>query len=338
MNKDISNYLLVLILILLGSCKEKNEIHQPELKYPSVSIAPSIMKMDIAKVENAPNVITRTIIEDSNGNIWFATFGGIIKYDGNSFMNITKAETKSRFFSILEDTKGDFWFGSIGSGVYYYDRKTFQNFTTKEGLANDSVTNIYEDKKGNIWFGTLGGATCYDGKVFQNFTTVQGLEDNDINSILEDDEGTFWFGTRGYASIYDGKTFTKIIDDLGNPFANIRHIIKDKNGNIWLGGNGGLWCYKDKEFTNYTKDFVGYIYEDSEGNIWTSSQSSPIQGWTLSKYAATTLENKAINPTEIKTGEGMFFGILEDSNGNIWSGTLNGVYKYDGKTFDDFKL
>ncbi|WP_409456458.1 two-component regulator propeller domain-containing protein [Sphingobacterium sp.] len=53
----------------------------------------------------------------------------------------------------------------------------------------------------------------------------------------------------------------------GKPFKNVRSIIADKNGNIWLGGNDGLWSYDGITFTNYTRQFVGYIYEDKNGNI-----------------------------------------------------------------------
>lgn len=33
----------------------------------------------------------------------------------------------------------------------------------------------------------------------------------------------------------------------------------------------------------------------------------------------------------------MIFGILEVYDGSIWFGTLNGVQRYDGNTFSDFK-
>jgi len=84
-----------------------------------------------------------------------------------------------------------------------------------------------------------------------------------------------------------------------------------------------------------TNNFVGYIYEDKKGNIWTSSTST--NGWALSRYDIATIDNEKKTVTEVKSEEGLFFGILEDSDGNIWTGTLNGVYRYDGNTFDDFK-
>lgn len=35
--------------------------------------------------------------------------------------------------------------------------------------------------------------------------------------------------------------------------------------------------------------------------------------------------------------KGMIFGILEATDGSIWFGALDGVYRYDGNTITDFK-
>lgn len=317
-----------------------------------------------------PNSIVRTIRQDRKGNIWIASWEGIFKYDGKSFTNVTAKVSSARFFSILEDRKGNFWFASIGSGVYYYNGKSFQNFTTRNGLASDRVTHIYEDKTGNIWFGTEGGASRYDGKSFRNFKmretlpVVQGdsthvsayqqpiPEDswmhNDVNAIIEDKAGKLWFATRGYTFIYNGKTFTPVNSKDGKPFANVRSIIKDKKGNIWLGGYNGLWRYNGNHFTNFSQKFTGYIYEDKKGNIWTSSENyndlnrilsgnrASISAWVLSRYDEKSLSAKKPIVTEI-ANKPMIFGILEDDKNDIWFGSVDGVYCYNGKTITDFK-
>ena len=344
MKKYIPIYSLLLLLVLIASCKEQNKTDLPE---DSISQAEgSLPKSDPYFVESkaitssfGPSSITRNILQDRKGNIWLATWEGIIRYDGISFTNFTNKEGLRRFhvFSVLEDKKGNIWFGTIGAGVYRYDGKLFTNFTTKDGLAHNGVGCIYEDETGNIWFGTQGGASRYDGKSFRNFTTKDGLTNNDINSIIEDKTGKFWFGTRGGTCIYDGKTFTSFTNKEGGPYINVRSIIEDKNGNIWLGGNDGLWCYDSSSLTNFTTDFVGYIYEDKKGNIWTSSAADGnAHNWVLSRYDEKSLHNEKTTASRITVQENMFFGILEDTNGNIWLGTLNGVYRYDGETFFDF--
>lgn len=323
-------------------------------------------------VSQGPNSIVRTIKQDRKGNIWITSWEGVFKYDGKSFANVTAEVSSARFFSVLEDRKGNLWFASIGSGVYYYDGKSFQNFTTGDGLANNVVAEIYEDKTGNIWFGTNYGASRYDGKSFRNLKMSeapavtpgdsvytgpvaartegdsahvsfyqQGLPKvhwthNDVNSIIEDKSGKLWFGTRGNATVYDGKTFATITNNDGKPFTNVRSIIKDKKGNMWLGGHDGLWRYDGSTFTNFTQNFVGYIYEDKNGNIWTSSESANGRGWVLSRYDGKSLADNRPTVTEI-TNKPMIFGILEDDKGNIWFGAFDGVYRYDGKTISGFK-
>jgi ligand-binding sensor domain-containing protein len=308
-------------------------------------------KADPPAGSTPPGNITRNIIQDRKGNIWFAAFDGIFKYDGSSFSNITSKVSSSRFFSVAEDRKGNFWFGSIGEGVYKYDGKTFQNFTIKEGLVNNEVGCIYEDKAGNIWFGANGGASLYDGKTIRNFIMDGDLmkEDhtgksfpmvrppNEVNSIIEDKKGRLWFATRGNTFVYDGKTFVVFAHE-GKPFKNVRTLMEDRDGNIWLGGNDGLWRYNGITCTNFTTKFVGYVYQDRKGNIWTSSEAT--KDWALSRYEGKSLTSMLSSKpvvTEVKSDERMIFGILEASDGTIWYGTLNGVSHYDGNTGINFK-
>lgn len=363
--KNLNLCSVLLLFIFIASCKGQKKIDEPREKITqSKTSIPQEVKDNLADsdpyfIESeaitsayGPTSITRNMIQDRKGNIWLACWKGIIRYDGKTFTNFTNKEGLRRFrvFSILEDRTGAIWFGTIGAGVYHYDGASFTNFTTKEGLANDKIGCIYEDKAGKIWFGTMGGVSCYDGSSFRNFTTNEGLCNDDINAIIEDEDGKFWFGTRGEACFYDGKTFTNLKNDAGAPFINVRSVIKDRKGNIWLGGNNGLWSYDGSSFTNYTRDFVGYIYEDKNGNIWTSSEASA-GSWVLSCHDEKALEDKQlrlapvtsllssgtekvlydemIKSTQILEAEGMFFGILEDREGHIWFGTLEGVGRYN---------
>lgn len=341
MKKSVQIYTLFLMFVSYTLCEGQNKTDLPtdSIKYDS----------DAGITSLGPITITRGIEQDRSGDIWFATFQGVFRYDGKSFVNIISEVSSARFFSVLEDRKGNLWFGSIGSGVYYYDGKAFQNFTTNDGLLNNEITCIYEDKSGNIWFGAGGGASRYDGKSFQNYVMNEDsiIEDrtrktfpniprppHGVNSVIEDKTGKFWFGTNGNAFVYDGKAFTTLTH-LGKPFRNVRSIIEDKKGNIWLAGQFGLWRYDGNTFTNITRDGVPHVYEDKNGNIWTGSQS---RGWALSRYDEKSLSNNKPTVTEIRLEDldNMIFTILEANDGSIWFGTLLGAYRYDG-AISDFK-
>lgn len=175
------------------------------------------------------------------------------------------------------------------------------------------------------------------GRSFLNFIKKEELpykDHNDVNWIFQDNKGKFWFGTRSNIRVFDGKTFTTVTNKNGKAFKNVWCIIEDKKGNIWFGDNDGLWRYDGSIFTNISQEDAISIIEDKNGNIWSSSGGSVI----LSRYEGKTLFSKMPLVTEIKCPGGGNFGILEANDGSIWIGTLNGVYRYNGKTFNDFKI
>lgn len=320
--------------------------------------------------------MVRTIKKGRNGTILIAgpnnaSFGDVFRYDGKSFTNLTSKIGSHRFWDVLEDRRGNTWFTSTDSGVYYDNTsaplsagsKSIQHFTTKEGLANNSVMSVYEDKAGIIWFGTAGGISRFDGKSFRNFTSPnaplfykEGHWNNDIHTIIEDKTGKLWVGTRGDAFVYDGKKFTTLTHK-GEPFLDVWSIMEDRKGTIWLSGyngfkgsTGGLYRYDPARrsdstslrtggstFTKVSERGAYAIIQDKKGNIWTTGPVNPAN-WTvqaLSRYDAKSLYSNNPIVTEIRSGRA-FYGISEANDGSIWFGDATGVYRYDGKTITDF--
>ena len=150
-----------------------------------------------------------SIVEDREGNLWFATAIGAIRYDGQGFTAFTTKDglASDQVRAILEDREGNLWFGTgglgvEGKGVTRYDGNTFITFSADDGLAGNEVIALLEDHKGNLWFATeSNGVSCYDGTDFTTFTTEEGLVHNTVMSIVEDREGHLWFGTVGGASL-----------------------------------------------------------------------------------------------------------------------------------------
>jgi ligand-binding sensor domain-containing protein len=109
---------------------------------------------------------------------------------------------------IYEDRVGIIWFAE--GGLTRYDGKSFQNFTTKDGLPHNGVRAIMEDKTGKLWIGTEGGLCFYDGKTFTVLKNKDGKLFKNIWSIIEDKKGSIWFGDVDGLWRYDGRAFTKV--------------------------------------------------------------------------------------------------------------------------------
>jgi ligand-binding sensor domain-containing protein len=99
------------------------------------------------------------------------------------------SEFDNQIWRIFQDSKGKYWFGSNGRGVYYLDENELKQFTTTDGLVNDTIRGIQEDKNGNIYIETPEGISKFDGN---QFTTLKAIKSSDNQWKL--DTNDLWFG------------------------------------------------------------------------------------------------------------------------------------------------
>lgn len=278
-----------------------------------------------------PQGITRNVLQDKNGHYWFASWDGLIQYDGKRFTNFTLKAGLRHFhvFAVYEDRAGNLWIGMIGGGLYRYDGQSFRLFTTTDGLASNVVMSIFEDSFGNIWLGTDKGASRYDGNNFTNFGTKDGLRSDAVYSMVQDNDGLLWFGTLNGISRYDGSNFTHFTNEKGLPFYSTHALVKDKSENILIGSQEGLFRFDGKTLTCLTKNDVSSVAEDELGNLWMSHVKPNVSGMFLSKYNGKSL-TQIISKTQV-------FGLIADKAGHIWFGTEAGAFRFDGQSFINFK-
>lgn len=112
---------------------------------------------------------------DSRGNVWFATEGGLSKYDRNTkkFRTYTiRHGLPSNFlFKILEDERKNLWISSTKGLIRFNpDTETIKVFTTADGLLNDQFNwnSAYKDPTGRMYFGSVKGMISF---VPEKFTT-----------------------------------------------------------------------------------------------------------------------------------------------------------------------
>lgn len=156
---------------------------------------------------NSKNI--SAIYRDSKRNFWLGTFvdNGLIKIDADTgIINVFKnKENDSLSLSdntircIGENSKGEIWIGtSFGLNKYNEKDDTFTSYTTKDGLANDTIYGILFDDKDNPWVSTnLGIAKInIDTDVINNLNITDGLQSNEFNgnSYFKTKKGEFIFG------------------------------------------------------------------------------------------------------------------------------------------------
>jgi ligand-binding sensor domain-containing protein len=286
--------------------------------------------------------------------------------------NIAQGDTVNKLgdhlWYVFQDKKNNYWFGSNGEGVYRFDGKTIVNFTSKDGLCNDSIRQIQEDKFGNVFFSTLGGINKFDGK---QFTTLQPIKSKDWK--LEPND--LWFNILGKRNEngpyrFDGKTlfqlefpkhylhdeiYAKGINPFFSPYE-VYCIYKDRKGAMWFGtsvfgacrfdGQSIKWMYEeDLTIVPAGGSFgIRSVFEDSHGDFWICNSQQRFQ-FELSKDPKSMdlkyTKSPGFGNKEIFKGEDRIYyqSVVEDKNGHLWfCNWTNGVYKYDGVNTTNYKV
>lgn len=161
-------------------------------------------------------------------------------------------------------------------------------FTTADGLPNNTVRHIIQDSRGHIWICTSNGLCRYDGKEFHNYHPLRegkgiGLIDQRVQKVFEDN-GLLWVATAKGVSCYDLDK-SQFVDYSRKglkvpvfPKDNI-HKFTDKQGRTWrVTNDDGLYIDNNKgqteHFTTTSKNnplptnALKCIFQDNTGVIW----------------------------------------------------------------------
>ncbi len=145
-----------------------NFIHDPVLDHPSLKK-------------------TRDIYHDEEGDYWFGTEDGLLKYtEEDKKIKIYQTEPKdsesicnNHVTDILQVSGGDFWFGTK-NGISRFEKSTevFTNYFEKDGLLSNEILMSQEDSTGNIWILTIQGISKFEKETgsFINYDKKDGLK------------------------------------------------------------------------------------------------------------------------------------------------------------------
>lgn len=112
-------------------------------------------------------------------------------------------------FGVMRDIQGDLWIYTNGGGINRFDpvSKSFEHFTTDDGLADNIAYGMIEDKDGFFWISTNNGLSRFDPieERFIKFDVQDGLPSNEFNfngTYQTSDGEIFIGGVNGITSFF----------------------------------------------------------------------------------------------------------------------------------------
>ena len=298
-----------------------------------------------------PSAEIHAIFRDSRQNLWFGTanegFSVSFRYKEQFNRNkyLTDAFRHKAVTSLCQDGKGRLWITTYRDGLFVYDGSSLKTVEVSHLIDDHNVgyiraTKVFCDSSGDMWLlfsDKYRVVRCaWDGR---RLTLKDSFFHFIPMSIAEDEQGKIWIGGGGAALMtYDRRARKADFVQLPVPegWTFITELLPYKPGyliaaamnhivftiNTYTGeAEENLVSAQDRELC-FKRGFPlpNCIFKDSGGDVWIGTSSNgllrhfkdsgrtePVQGLPCESICA----------------------IQEDSEGNVWVSTLNGLAKYD---------
>src|SRR6187551_831778 len=108
--------------------------------------------------DGLPQAQVMGMYQDRLGYMWFATYGGLSRFDGNRFLTFTKDDglSSNSAFDVIEDERGRLLTATSG-GLCIRENGRFRCRRQSDGLVSDNARTLTLDGTGGVWIGTLVG-------------------------------------------------------------------------------------------------------------------------------------------------------------------------------------
>lgn len=234
------------------------------------------------------------IIEDSDGDLWYATSNGVSHYNirtkqWNNYFAATKTDpaTKSSIFiALCESHPGFILAGGYMSGIYMINKKTKET------------------------------------KFFQQKHPSKEGPDKYIRAIFKDSEGLIWSGGFYRLKAYDPKTQTTTEYNIGYP---ITDIAQKDSTSLWVGTINGIYIFhkKDSRIEPFETEVgsINMIYApQGESKTYFGAYGNGL--FVFDKESGKTTHYHTDNCELISNN---IYSIVHDKNNNLYLGTENGL-------------
>ncbi len=256
-----------------------------------------------------------------------------------------------------QDDRGFMWIGTQ-EGLNRFDGFEFRSFYHLDGdestLSHDTIWTLLFDSGSRLWVGTDAGLNLYDG-LSQTFSLIplkfgEDSSQPEVYSLVEGDLGEIWVGTsRGVARIDNLGTANMNVETFSlSEAGNVRSMTLSDTGKLYVGTEFRGVLVKeiaaekssgDFDSFQYTEDFhIRDLIVDVNNNLWIATFNGG-----LTKVDLDTLQSETFTPAQDQSSglaSGRVRSVFEDSSGDIWVGTDNGLHLWirDTRNFHRYQL
>lgn len=301
------------------------------------------IKHSIGNRQSLVNNQVNSIIEDSDGDLWFGTSNGISLYDSKqkqwrSFLSSFNHGLKRIFITLCEVSPGIIWAGGYASGIFQITKKNgnIEYLTPAQSFhlnvrADKYIRDIKKDRYGCIWSGGYYNLKCFNLKTRQG-RLYPGL--GSVTAIEEKDSTSMWIGTSTNLFLLDRNSGKYHEIPLPGGATYIYTLHQEDNGLLYIGTSGsGLFTYdpvKESISAHYhtgnsplVSNSIYVILPTKDGNILMSTENGISIFSPTNRQFRNWTRGQGLMSTCFNAGSGVL-----RANGNTVFGSTDGALEF----------
>jgi len=282
----------------------------------------------------------------SHDSLYISSGTRIYRHDSTSgTMNIVDFIPPVQGITNLMLRDGEIWIATSHSGVFRacLETKSIISYTAGAGgtgLCSDNVSMLCQDKDGNIWIGTGMNASIFNPKT-QVFSTIlsdkldpRALSFNSVTTLYCDKDGGIWLGT-----FYGGVNYYNKARNRFNTFKFNHPLSEDVTGGIGIDANGKIWFGTNRNGIHIYDPATGSAEHLLLSGNPTENDIKSILFSSDGRSAYICSANAGLHVKDLTTGKmsdyrhfknpTMLYSLVEDKDGNLWTGGMSGLYLLD---------
>ena len=271
--------------------------------------------------ENSATAIAQT----QDGYLWFGTFSGLVRFNGERFMVFNPANSPqlpdAGIVNLHVDKRDRLWISTL-SGLVVKDGPQWRALGTNEGWAGNYVRTFAERANGDLLLTTFDGhlLACEQDRLTELPPPPGEPGQGYIGTV--DEKGQWWLAQNRFVGRWDGRRWVPIRAPTPRPGRSGVACAPARDGGIWVLLGKELFKFRDDNEVSRLSlpELRGGIWsmsEDRRTNIWISSYDSGLFRVTPDGQLHHWTTTDGLGSVSTR-------GVFEDREENLWIASSGG--------------
>ena len=287
-----------------------------------------------------PHNSLRDIAQTPEGHLWFATWEGLVRYNGLDFTVFDRSTRPglrdNGIGALLVDRQGGLWISdSRGNVTYRSNAGQWRVWEHQPNTPEVLIQSMQMDSQGRLWL-------LYEGKGIAYLTPETGIVYQppppdlplamSFTKLVVDAQDRVWIGTLDGLVLRDNDGELKRAPAGWGVDKGLTWPYRAPDGALWIVAGERLYRVEDDRLV-LVHSLPGQLHmtamlQDRHGDLWLGTEN---QG--LLRISSHGLERL---PAGLNLPGGRVVSLREDAEGSIWVGANGGLYRLRETLFSSY--